>query len=141
MARISGPLFDRIDVQVVVPPVRARELTSHTRGEPSEAMRMRVLAARERQLARFAGRDGVFANAHMTPRDVQRFCHVEERGEELLRGAIQRLGLSARAYHRVLRLALTIADLEGTDEIVAAHVAEAIQYRSLDRRRPAGIGN
>lgn len=103
-------------------------------------MRTRVLRARDTQLQRFAGRSGVYANAHMTPRDVHEMCVIDAESEQLLRAAIQRLGLSARAYHRVLRLARTIADLEGADRIGAVHIAEAIQYRSLDRRGPAANG-
>ncbi|HEX7119315.1 MAG TPA: YifB family Mg chelatase-like AAA ATPase [Longimicrobiales bacterium] len=134
LSRVSGPLLDRIDVHIEVPAVPPEELQSRRAGEPSARIRARVVAARERQLARFRGRSGVFANAHMGPREVRRFCRVDEAGEALLRAAMSRLGLSARAYHRVLKLARTIADLEGVDGISAAHVAEAVQYRSLDRR-------
>jgi magnesium chelatase family protein len=134
MARVSGPLFDRIDVQVIVPAVSAQDLTSRTPGEGSAAMRARVEAARDRQLTRFRDRAGVYANAHMSPRDIRELCPIDARSEELLRGAIQKLGLSARAYHRVLRLARTVADLAGADRIAPIHVAEAIHYRSLDRR-------
>ncbi|MEX2280960.1 MAG: YifB family Mg chelatase-like AAA ATPase [Gemmatimonadota bacterium] len=137
LARISGPLMDRIDLHVVVPPVNARELISRAPGEPSATIRERVLAARERQLNRFQSLAGVYSNAHMGAREVRELCTIDGRGEELLRGAIQKLGLSARAYHRVLRLARTIADLDGVDSILPAQVAEAIQYRSLDRRRPS----
>jgi magnesium chelatase family protein len=98
-------------------------------------MRARVEFARARQLERFRNRPGVYANAHMTPRDLREFCPIDVRSEELLRGAINKLGLSARAYHRVVRLARTIADLSGVERIHAAHVAEAIHYRSLDRRQ------
>jgi magnesium chelatase family protein len=93
-----------------------------------------VLSARLRQTRRFEGRD-LFANAQMSARDVREFCAVDERGTALLRTAIQRLGLSARAYHRVLRLGRTIADLQGSEKIAPAHIAEAIQYRTLDRRQ------
>ncbi|MGH7469700.1 MAG: YifB family Mg chelatase-like AAA ATPase [Longimicrobiales bacterium] len=139
MARISGPLMDRVDLQVVVPPVSARELTGRAPGEASSLLRARVFAARTRQLQRFEQRPGMFANAHMGAREVREFCVIDGRGEDLLRGAIQKLGLSARAYHRVLRLARTIADLEGADSIAPGHVAEAIQYRSLDRRSPRAV--
>ena len=132
-ARISGPLLDRIDLHIEVPALSGRELTRLEPGEASERMRARVLIARERQLQRFA-EYGIYANAHMSARDVREFCAVDERGLSLLRTAIQRLGLSARAYHRVLRLARTIADLQGRDKIATAHIAEAIQYRTLDRR-------
>ncbi len=139
-SRVSGPLLDRIDLHVEVPAVRPEALQSRRPGEPSARIRARVVAARERQLARFGERPGIFANAHMGPREVRRFCRVDEAGEALLRAAIARLGLSARAYHRVLKLARTIADLEGVDAIAAAHVAEAVQYRSLDRSRVAPFG-
>ena len=137
LARISGPLMDRIDLHVVVPPVQASQLVARSPGEPSSAIRERVLRARDRQLQRFQGLTGLYANAHMGAREVRELCAVDRKGEDLLRGAIQKLGLSARAYHRVLRLARTIADLESVDAILPAHVAEAIQYRSLDRRRPS----
>jgi magnesium chelatase family protein len=133
LARVSGPLLDRIDLHVEVPAVRYKELSDQRAGEPSEAIRERVLRARERQRGRFAGRAGTFANAHMGARDIREFCHVDEAGDALLRTAISRLGLSARAYHRVLKIALTLADLEGAAGIGTPHVAEAIQYRSLDR--------
>lgn len=132
MNRVSGPLLDRIDLHIDVPALSAKQITATAPAESSAAIRARVLAARERQLARFEGR-GLSANAHMSVRHVREFCVTEEKGMMLLRNAIQRLGLSARAYHRVLRLALTIADLEGAASIKAAHIAEGIQYRSLDR--------
>ena len=131
--RVSGPLLDRIDLHVEVPAVRFRELTDGRAGEPSAAIRERVRRAREAQRARFAKRPDVHANAHMTPRDLRQFCRIGEAGDALLRTAIAKLGLSARAYHRVLKIARTLADLEGAAEIGTAHVAEAIQYRSLDR--------
>ncbi len=133
LGRVSGPLLDRIDLHVELPPIEARTLTARREGEASAAVRERVVAARERQLSRFGGHAGVFANAHMGPREVRRHCVLDEAGETLVRAAIERLGLSGRAYHRVLRLARTIADLAGADRIAAAHVAEAVQYRALDR--------
>ncbi len=135
LSRVSGPLLDRIDVHAEVPRVSARSLTARTPGEPSEAVRTRVLAARARQLHRFRDRPGLFANAHMASRDVRQLCPVGEPALALLRAAIARLGLSARAYTRVLKLARTIADLDGVERIGAEHVAEAIQYRGLDRKR------
>jgi magnesium chelatase family protein len=137
-ARISGPLLDRIDLHVEVPPLADTELLGAAEGESTAAVRARVVEARERQLARFRDRPGVFANAHMGPRELREHCRPDRAGEDLLRGAIRRLGLSARAYHRVLRLARTIADLEGAERLAAAHIAEAIQYRALDRQRPSG---
>jgi len=133
LARLSGPLLDRIDLHVEVPGVRYRELSDESPAESSAAIRSRVTAARDLQRDRFGGRGGVFANAHMRPRDLREYCRVDERSESLLRRAINRLGFSARAYHRVLKIARTIADLEGGVEIAPQHVAEAIQYRSLDR--------
>ena len=133
MARVSGPMLDRIDVHIEVPSVSARELGSLQPGESSASIRERVIAARERQLQRFSGR-GVFANAQMSARDVRELCKCDEKGLALLQSAIQRLGLSARAYHRVLRLGRTIADLEGKEKVSATHIAEAVQYRVLDRR-------
>ncbi len=102
-----------------------------------------MVAAREVQLRRFRDHPGVFANAHMGPREVRRYCLIDAGAESLMRTAIRRLGLSARAYHRVLKLARTIADLAGVESIAATHVAEAVQYRSLDRtfgRTAVGVG-
>ncbi len=146
VSRLSGPLLDRIDLHIEVPALRPEELQSRRDGESSERIRARVVAARERQLVRFRDQPGVYANAHMGPREVRRYCRVDEAGESLLRAAITRLGLSARAYHRVLKLARTIADLEAAESITAAHVAEAVQYRSLDRQMhrrayPAGAAS
>lgn len=133
LGRVSGPLLDRIDLHVEVPAVRYRDLSDQRAGEPSAAIRERVQRAREVQRARFAGREQIHANAHMGARDIREFCRVGEGSEALLRTAITRLGLSARAYHRVLKIARTIADLAGAESIETAHVSEAIQYRSLDR--------
>jgi magnesium chelatase family protein len=131
--RLSGPLLDRIDLHVHVPAVPYKELSVERSGEPSAAVRERVNRAREIQLARFAGIDGLYANAHMRPDDLRRHCRVTERADALLKTAIVRLRLSARAYHRVLKIARTIADLAGSARILPPHVGEAVQYRSLDR--------
>ncbi len=131
-ARVSGPVLDRIDIHVHVRPVAEGDLTGAA-GEPSARVRDRVMAARDRQLARFGGQAGVFANAQMGPRQMRAHCHLDARGEALLRAAMRKLALSARAYHRVLRLARTIADLDGSDAIAPGCVAEAIQYRASDR--------
>jgi magnesium chelatase family protein len=131
-ARISGPLLDRIDIQVEVPGVRYKELADTTTGESSADIRRRVDRAREVQLARFHGRK-IFCNAQMSARDLKRFCKVDSAAEKLLETAMTKLGLSARAYTRILKVSRTIADLDGLPEITAAQVAEAIQYRSLDR--------
>ncbi len=133
LARISGPLLDRMDIHLSVPPVAYDDLASRTPGESSAAIRARVERARERQLERFADSPGLYANAHMGPRELSRFVQITPDTERVLRHAIERLGLSARAYHRVLKLALTLADLGGDDGVGPAHVAEAVQYRVLDR--------
>jgi magnesium chelatase family protein len=131
--RISGPLLDRIDIHIEVPAVAYKELSVGSTGDPSETIRSRVKTARAVQLKRFAGRKGVYCNAHMTSRDIRKLCPVDEAGESLLSLAITRLGLSARAYDRVLKVARTIADLEGSENLKPEFVSEAIQYRSLDR--------
>ncbi|HZG51462.1 MAG TPA: YifB family Mg chelatase-like AAA ATPase, partial [Pyrinomonadaceae bacterium] len=136
VGRISGPLLDRIDIHVDVPAVRFKEL-SQTGGdtaaaESSEEIRVRVSSARGRQLARFAG-EGIFSNSQMTPRHLRRFCTLDAESERMLESAMTRLGLSARAYDRILKVSRTIADLESGGEIRPAHVAEAVGYRSLDR--------
>ncbi|NIM49343.1 MAG: YifB family Mg chelatase-like AAA ATPase [Gemmatimonadales bacterium] len=133
LSRVSGPLLDRIDIHIEVPAVPYGELSVERSGEPSAAVRERVNRARRRQLERFARRGGLFANAHMTPKDLKRFCRTTRRADALLRTAIARLKLSARAYHRVLKIARTIADLAGCAQVEPEHVSEAVQYRSLDR--------
>jgi len=133
-AKISGPLLDRIDIQLEVPAVKFRDVVSRAPAESSAAIRARVTRARERQAARFAGR-AVFANARMGPREVKQHCLLPDEAERLLEAAVARLGFSARAYDRVLKVARTIADLEGSEGIAAAHVSEAVQYRMLDRLR------
>jgi magnesium chelatase family protein len=134
LARVSGPLLDRIDIHLDVPAVKYRALADPGDGEPSQAVRERVDRGRAIQRDRFAKRPGIYANAHMAPRDIRVFCRVTDGADALLRTAITRLGLSARAYHRILKIARTIADLDGTVELAPKHVSEAIQYRSLDRR-------
>src|SRR3989441_887727 len=134
LARVSGPLLDRIDLHLEVPAVKYRALVDQGGGEPSAAIRERVDRARAVQRERFARRSGIYANALMTPRDIRTFCRVSDEADALLRTAIARLGLSARAYHRILKIARTIADLAGAAGLDAKHVSEAIQYRSLDRR-------
>ncbi len=133
LGRISGPLLDRMDIHLEVPAVAAGELSGEAAAEPSAAIRERVARARIIQQERFAKRRTVFANAHMTPRDLRGCCRLSDEADALMRTAIQRLGLSARAYHRTLKIARTVADLAGAAAIGPAHVSEAVQYRGLDR--------
>ena len=132
ISRISGPLLDRIDLQVEVPAVKYRDLASDFSGEPSASIRERVQRARHIQQERFTQAQ-IYCNANMESRHLREFCKVEEAAQELLRVAITQLGLSARAYDRILKVARTIADLGANPTIEAEHVSEAIQYRSLDR--------
>ena len=132
-SRISGPLLDRIDIHVEVPAVPFKELSSDRRGEPSAAIRERVEKARAIQRRRFAHEKGIFTNADMEPAHIHKYCRLDEQGRELLKTAITRLGLSARAYDRILKVSRTIADLESAEQIAPQHISEAIQYRSLDR--------
>jgi magnesium chelatase family protein len=132
VSKISGPLFDRIDIHIDVPSVRFRELTSDTLGESSRVIRERVVAARRRQFERYSGQ-GIYCNAQMTPRLIRKYCRVTDESQRLLENAIGRLGLSARAYDRILKVSRTIADLAGREHLESQDVSEAIQYRSLDR--------
>ena len=131
-SKISGPLKDRIDIHIEVPAVRYRDLTGETSGEDSETIKKRVDQARQIQRERFAGKK-IYCNAQMNSRHLKKYCPIGEDSKKLLEQAIDKLGLSARAYTRILKIARTIADLDGRDEILAAHISEAIQYRSLDR--------
>lgn len=136
--RISGPLLDRLDLHVDVPAVPFRDLAADGRGEESATIRARVVAARARQVERYQGartyHNGTHSNAQLHPGQIKKYCRIDGPGRTLIEQAVARLGLSARAYMRVLKVARTIADLAQQDAIAAAHVAEAIQYRSLDRR-------
>jgi magnesium chelatase family protein len=134
-SRISGPLLDRIDIHLEVPAVAYGDIVGEQSGETSAVIRARVEHARAVQRDRFRDQPGVHANAHMSTRDLRRHCRLSQAVEAMLRQAVGRLGLSARAYHRVLKIARTIADLAGAAELGTAHVSEAIQYRSLDRKR------
>jgi magnesium chelatase family protein len=136
-SRVSGPLLDRIDIHLEVPAVPYRDLAGMPPEESSAAIRGRVVRAREIQRERFRNRPGVHANARMAARDVRRHCPLSPPVEGLLREAVTRLALSARAFHRVLKIARTIADLDGSEALAPNYVSEAIQYRSLDRRRTA----
>ncbi len=137
MARVSGPLLDRIDIHIECPAIKYKELASEPSGEKSEIVRVRVKEAREIQLLRFAkwksrGRP-IYCNADMESNELREYCKLDDRGAELLKLAITKLGLSARAYDRILKVARTIADCAASDSIRPEHVSEAIQYRSLDR--------
>lgn len=133
LAKISGPLLDRIDIHIEVPAVKFKELLTSSQGESSKSIRERVTKAREIQLRRFKDYPGVYSNASMNNKLVKKFCQIDLTGEELLKNAITKLGLSARAYDRILKVSRTIADLDGSDTIKPHHLSEAIQYRSLDR--------
>ncbi|MEW6261594.1 MAG: ATP-binding protein [Thermodesulfobacteriota bacterium] len=133
-SHVSGPLPDRIDLHLEVPAVKYKDLGTETSGESSRIIRERVKTARRRQAERLAP-FGLYSNAQMQAAHLRRFCQLDDQSRRLLETAMQRLGLSARAYTRVLKLARTIADLEGDDEIAVHHVSEAIGYRSLDRAR------
>jgi len=133
MARISGPLLDRIDIHIEVPAVKFNELASKASGEKSTEVRRRVVGARDIQQKRFAGIKHVFKNADMTSKEIKTFCQLDKASEDLLKMAMNKLGLSARAYDRILKVGRTIADLESFEQIRTNHISEAIQYRSLDR--------
>jgi len=130
--RISGPLLDRIDLHVIVPRVEYNDLSDQKPAESSAVIRERVIAARKRQEARFAG-SGVLCNAHMNRRQLVEFCQLDEISNRLLQDAFKRLKLSARAHDKILKVARTIADLAGEEKITALHIAEAVQYRIMDR--------
>jgi magnesium chelatase family protein len=133
LQRISGPLLDRVDIHIEVPRLARDDLLTPAESEPSGAVRERVQSARDRQAERFAG-SGIVCNAHMRPRDIKVFCPLDEEVTAFLSNAIDQLGLSARAFDRVVKLSRTIADLDGAEQIALPHVAEAIQYRGLDRK-------
>jgi magnesium chelatase family protein len=143
-ARLSGPLLDRIDLHVALPPVDVAHLQSSTRGEPSASVRARVIAARAAQAERArAIPHAALTNATLGPRDLERMATPDAAGSRLLASAVEKLGLSARAYGKVLRVARTIADLDGSDGVRTAHVAEAVHARLFDRDPnavPAALG-
>ncbi len=136
--KISGPLLDRIDIHCEVVPVSYDELSDVKPAESSENIRSRVIEARERQSVRFNGKDQIYCNAQMSSKLIREHCEIDSSGKTLLKKAMEKLGLSARAYDRILKVSRTIADLEGKENIESYHLAEAIQYRSLDR---SGWGN
>jgi len=133
VSKISGPLLDRIDIHIEVPAVKFKELSSELQGEPSDKIRERVNAARKVQLERFAEQNGLYCNAQMETKLIHQICKIDDSSMNLLKTAITRLGLSARAYDRILKVSRTIADLEGAEKINSAHISEAIGYRNLDR--------
>jgi magnesium chelatase family protein len=133
MNRISGPLLDRIDMHIEVTPVAVGELASDRSGERSETIRQRVIAARNIQTERFKN-DSIHTNAMMSSRQIKDYCPLDAQSVKLLQGAMERMSLSARAYDRIIKLSRTIADLDASPNITSRHIAEAIQYRSLDRK-------
>jgi magnesium chelatase family protein len=138
LSKVSGPLLDRIDLHVEVVPVSFDQMTTLRKNETSEEIRVRVVKARDIQSERFAGQKNIYCNAMMPSNMVKEICVINDAGRTLLKTAMERLGLSARAYDRILKVSRTIADLAGTSEIKIEHLAEAIQYRSLDREGWAG---
>ena len=138
LSKVSGPLLDRIDLHVEVVPVSFDEMTARRKSDTSDEIRVRVVKARENQSERFKGQTNIYCNAMMPSNMVKDICVISEAGIKLLKTAMERLGLSARAYDRILKVSRTIADLSGTEEIKVEHLAEAIQYRSLDREGWAG---
>ncbi len=136
--RISGPLLDRIDIHIEVTPVPINELADFHPAEESENIRKRVMVARLKQEERFKDKKGVHSNAMMGTKLLKEVCKIDDSGRSMLKKATDRLGLSARAFDRILKVSRTIADLEDSNEILPAHLAEAIQYRSLDRDNWAG---
>lgn len=133
LSKISGPLLDRIDLHVEVTPVKFDDLTNKGYTEPSSMIRDRVIKAREIQSKRFANHENTYSNALMNTSLIQQFCVLSKESQSLLKKAMQTLELSARAYDRILKVARTIADLEASESIQTPHIAEAIQFRSLDR--------
>jgi magnesium chelatase family protein len=133
LGRISGPLMDRIDIHVEVVPVPFRELSTERTSEKSQVIRQRVVTARRIQEKRYAEHKGIYCNAQMSSKLLRQICRIDDTGQLLLRNAMEKLSLSARAYDRILKVSRTIADLEGSEAIRPEHLAEAIQYRSLDR--------
>ena len=134
MSKISGPLLDRIDLHLDVPSLPSRDLLTNTSAESSKDIKERILKTKSCQKERFAG-TGIAANSYMNHRQIKKFCALDEQGKKLLKMAIDELGLSARSYDKILKVARTISDLAGSDEIKTEHLAEAIQYQSLDRDR------
>jgi magnesium chelatase family protein len=133
VSKISGPLLDRIDIHIEVPAVKYKELRGGESGENSASVRDRVMHARSIQLERYANEKKIFANAQMPPKMIRQHCAISAEAEKMLENAITRLGLSARAHDRILKVSRTIADLDAAPNIETKHLSEAVQYRSLDR--------
>jgi Predicted ATPase with chaperone activity len=131
--KISGPLLDRIDIHCEITPVPFKDISQTKQGEPSANIRQRVIKAREIQEARYKNVKGIHCNAQMTERMIHQYAEPDEAGMNMLRIAMERMHLSARAYSRILKVARTIADLDGSESITTTHLAEAISYRNLDR--------
>jgi magnesium chelatase family protein len=138
LSRISGPLLDRIDIHIEITPVPFDKLAESANAEPSSAIRERVIAARKIQAERFKDAEGVYCNAQMSPKQLKMYALPDKKGSELLKTAMNRLNLSARAYDRILKVSRTIADLDNSEHVLANHIAEAINYRNLDREGWAG---
>lgn len=134
LSKISGPLLDRIDIHIEVPAVKYQELSSTRAGESSEIIRNRVIAARAVQTERFKGAKGIYKNSDMGSKEIRKFCKLDSPSQDLMKMAMTKLGFSARAHDRILKVSRTIADLTGNEEIRPEHISEAIQYRSLDRQ-------
>lgn len=133
MGRISGPLLDRIDIHIEVTPVKYQKLDSEEKTESSEEIKKRINKARKIQFERYK-QYNIFSNAELTPKLIDKYCKLDKKGKQILQNSFEKLGLSARAYGRILKVARTIADLDGKEKIDVNHLAEAIQYRSLDRK-------
>ena len=133
MGKISGPLLDRIDIQIEVTPVKYEKLQTENKQELSTNIKQRVDKARKIQLERYKN-SGIFSNAELTPKLIEKYCKLNAKSKEILKKAFDSLGLSARAHGRILKVARTIADLDGKDNIEETHILEAIQYRSLDKK-------
>ncbi|MCK5192932.1 MAG: YifB family Mg chelatase-like AAA ATPase, partial [Desulfobulbaceae bacterium] len=133
--KLSGPLLDRIDIHLEVPSVPFKDISSSIDGENSMTIKNRVEATRKIQQERFNRRKAIHSNSGMNTKDIKRFCQLDKPSELLLEKSVERLGLSARAYHRILKISRTIADMDASDPIKTHHIAEAIQYRRLDRKR------
>jgi magnesium chelatase family protein len=133
LSKVSGPLLDRIDIHIEVQPVPFEKLSEERKGEPSKVIRERVTDARDVQVIRFRSYENVHYNAQMSVKQIKKYCALDDSSKLLLKSAMERLNLSARAYDRILKVARTIADLDDSDNVLSDHISEAIQYRSLDR--------